>query len=398
MNILTEFYLLLKNEETPIFVSEVIEALWPKDKRPQIHKRKKTTDGYTFTIALPPGISFKDFYSKLDYFKDAAGGNKINVSISQSGKMAILQLNQKMLEAYYDYPFDQPAKGILPVPIGYSLDGLQVIDLANHEHILIGGETGSGKTTCLTAIITALRNLEEPPILMIIDLKKSGDYSYLDDSVMLITDRETAGQALDRLTQEMKRRQHILYDAKCKDIKKYNKVGGKMPWLVLIIDELAQLKDPDAQETLEDLLALSRASGFRIIAATQRPSAQIFKKKSFGDAKANFTITICYRTRSAVDSKVILGSGEGATLPKIPGRGILQIGCDMIEIQTPYFDPEGMPNVDQFAPPGVSKKLAINRNADRMGSFRQPTSAAPAVPVRTGSPKKIKSVDRGRNN
>lgn len=398
MNILTEFYLLLKDEEMPIFVSEVIKALWPKDKRPQIHKRKKTCDGYIFTIALPPGISFKDFYSKLDYFKDAAGGSKVNVSISQSGKMAILQINQNMLKESYDYPFGQPIKGTLPVPIGYSLDGLKIIDLANHEHILIGGETGSGKTTCLTAILTALRQLEEPPIMVIIDLKKSGDYSYLDDSVMLITDRAEAGQALDRLLQEMKRRQQILYDSKCKDIKKYNKVGGKMPWIVLIIDELAQLKDPDDQETLEDLLALSRASGIRIIAATQRPSAQIFKKKSFGDAKANFTITICYRTRSSVDSKVILGSGEGATLPKIPGRGILQIGCDMIEIQTPYFDPEAMPDVDKFAPLGLSKDIAIDRNDDRLGSVRQPANTAATVPVITCSPKETKGTSRCRHN
>lgn len=382
----------------PIFVSEVIEALWSKDRRPQIHKRKKTADGYTFTIALPPGISFKDFYSKLDYFKDAAGGNKVNVSITQSGKMAILRVNSKILEEKYDYLFDTELKGILPVPIGYSIDGLKVIDLADHEHILIGGETGSGKTTGLTVIITALQNLPDPPILIIIDLKKSGDYSYLDDSVMLITDRDTAGQALDRVYQEMKRRQQILYDSKCKDIKKYNKVGGKMPWIVLIIDELAQLKDPDSQETLEDLLALSRASGIRIIAATQRPSCQIFKKKSFGDAKANFTITVCYRTRSAIDSKVILGSGEGATLPKIPGRGILQIGCDMIEIQTPYIDPEAIPNVDQFSPDRLSKKLSNNRGFDGMGSAGHSTNATFNIPFITGNAKKIESTNRGRNN
>jgi hypothetical protein len=144
-------------------------------------------------------LNYDEFLEKLDYFKDAAGGNKCNVSISQSGKMAILQISTNLLENSYDYPFETELKGILPVPIGYTVDGLKILDLAAHEHVLIGGETGSGKTTALTVIITALRGLKEPPILIIIDLKKSGDYSYLGDDVLLITDRETAGQALDRL-------------------------------------------------------------------------------------------------------------------------------------------------------------------------------------------------------
>jgi S-DNA-T family DNA segregation ATPase FtsK/SpoIIIE len=385
-------------QDIPLAVIETIEALWEEKKRPQIHAKKKTPTGYTFTIALPPGVAFKDFCAKLDYFRDSAGGNKVNVNISQSGKMAILTISTNILGDFYAYPVDYPRDGILPIPIGYSTKGLEIIDLAKHEHVLIGGETGSGKTTCLNVIIVSLLSLQEPPILIVIDLKKSGDYCYLDDRVLLITDRVTACQALERVLQEMRKRQQILYDSRCKDIHTYNKHGGKMPWLVLIIDELAQLKNEDAQETLEDLLSLSRASGVRIIAATQRPSAKIFKAKSFGDAKANFTITICYRTRSAIDSRVILGTGEGVTIPKIPGRGLLQIGCDLIEIQTPHIDPEEVMQIDQFSPSGVSKELAPNRNINGVGSAGHSANNTLAIPFLSRCTAKIKSLVRGRKD
>jgi S-DNA-T family DNA segregation ATPase FtsK/SpoIIIE len=398
LNILQEFMLLIRDEEMPVQVSEVITALWEKDKRPQIHKWKKIDNGYTFTIALPPSISFKDFYSKLDYFKDHAGGNKVNVSISQSGKMAIMQISNNTLKDYYDYQFVEANNMILPVPIGYSKDGLQIIDIAKHEHVLIGGETGSGKTTCLNVIIVSLLSLPEPPILIIVDLKKSGDYSYLDDRVMLITDRAEALQALTRLMQETKKRQELLYNSRCKDIHKYNKVGGKMPWIVLIIDELAQLKNEDAQETLEDLLALSRSSGVRIICATQRPSSKIFKAKSFGDAKANFTITICYRTRSAIDSSVIIGIGDAAKLKKVPGRGLLQIGCDLIEIQTPYIDIDEVMQVEQLSPRVLSKELQSCRDTFRMGGARCSTNADAFISVFKSSTKEIKGIGRGRKD
>lgn len=379
-------------QDIPLAVIETIEALWPEDRRPQIHAKQKSTNGHTFTIALPPGISFKDFFAKQEYFKDAAGGNKVNVVVTQSGKMAILQITTNILAEYYDYPVC-PLDGILPVPIGYSTRGLEIIDLAKHEHILIGGETGSGKTTCLTVIIHSLLSLEQSPLTMVIDLKKSGDYAYLDDRALVITNRDTACQALERIFQETQKRQQILHDAKCKDIHAYHKRGGQLPWIVLIIDELAQLKNEVAQETLEDLLCLSRASGIRIIAATQRPSAKIFKAKSFGDAKANFTITICYRTRSAVDSRVILGTGEGATLPKVPGRGLLQIGCDLIEIQTPYLE------VDNELPAhGLPEKRPPNGTFDGMGVLGHTADNPLALSFFKGCAAKIKSLVGNRED
>jgi S-DNA-T family DNA segregation ATPase FtsK/SpoIIIE len=335
VNILREFWYFLTDQEEPLEIKEVVEALWAKEKRPQMGKVKKTALGWEINFTLPAGISFRDFSNKAEYFRDALGD--VNVEIIRAGKQARLKVITNLLKSKYPYDWSVKREGILPVQFGYSTDGLKILDLAKHEHILIGGETGSGKTTLLNSIICSLLTLPEPPIIMLIDLKVSGDYSYLEDKLTLITDRGEAYTALARLMAEVIMRQRKLKAAKCPDILKYNQRGDKMPYIILIIDELAQLKDPGAQEVLEDLLSLSRASGVRIIGATQRPSAKIFRLKSFGDAKANFTIRVCYRTMSGIDSRIILDATNGADLPKIPGRGILRIGCDLIEIQTPYL-------------------------------------------------------------
>jgi S-DNA-T family DNA segregation ATPase FtsK/SpoIIIE len=339
VNILREFWYFLTDQDEPLEIKEVVNALWAKEKRPQMGKPKKTALGWEFNFTLPAGISFRDFANKAEYFRDALGN--VNVEVVRAGKQAKLKVITSLLKQKYPYDWSVKREGILPVQFGYSTDGLKILDLAKHEHILIGGETGSGKTTLLNSIICSLLTLPEPPIIVLIDLKVSGDYSYLEDKLTLITDRGEAYSALGRLMAEVIIRQRKLKATKCPDNIKYNERNSdKMPYIILIIDELAQLKDPDAQEVLEDLLSLSRASGVRIIGATQRPSAKIFRLKSFGDAKANFTIRVCYRTMSGIDSKIILDATNGADLPKIPGRGILRIGCDLFEIQTPYLDPE----------------------------------------------------------
>ena len=368
--------------EIPLAVTETIEALWADNRRPQIHVKKKTVNGYTFTIALPAGISFKDFYSKHDYFKDAAGGNKVQVDISQSGKMVILEIDTDMLGDYFTYSADYTLKGIMPIPVGYSNKGLEVIDLASLPHMLIGGCTGSGKSGCIHVAVNSLLNLPVPPTVVLIDLKMS-EYNYLEKRVMLVTELETACQALDRLVQEMRKRQLLLKQSGFNNIAKYNaKCSLKLQYIVLVIDELAELKNKDAQEDLETLLRLCRTSGICIVAATQRPSSKIFSSKSFGDAKANFNCRICYQVLSGTDSRIILDSGEGANLPCIPGRAIMRNGRDLIEIQTPYLDPEEVQNNDEFQEARQTKRQQINRDTNGVGRIGCKANSNTPVPIR----------------
>lgn len=344
-------------QEIPLAVSETIEALWEEKRRPQVHAKKRSANGYTFTIALPAGVSYRDFASKADYFRDSAGGNKINVSISQSGKMAILQISTNMLGDYFAYDCNYPKEGILPIPIGHSKDGIVVVDLISLPHLLIGGTTGGGKSNAIHCIANSLLSLSEPPMMILIDLKVA-EYTYLGSKVMLVTELDIACQALRRLVSEMRQRQQLLKESKFVNIVKYNaRCTETIPYIVLIIDELAELKDKEAQEDLETLLRLCRASGICIIGATQRPSAKIFSSKSFGDAKANFVGRLCYQTISGIDSRIILDSSEGADLPAIPGRAYWRHGRQLTEVQTPYFDIEGVQDIDQLPPTMLPERL-----------------------------------------
>lgn len=340
-------------------ILEVIDALWAEDRKPQI----QTSKNGTFVINLPAGISFKDFYAKKDYFKDAIGGSEVIVNISQKGKQAILQIHQNCLKKYYEYQSEYNKNGILPIPLGYSNQGLEVIDLTILPHMLIGGSTGGGKSNFIHGTIESLKNLPQQPQVMLIDLKMS-EYAYLENEVLLITELKQADEALTRLVQEMRKRQMLLKKSRCVDIKRYNKNHrDKLSYIVLIIDELAELKLRAAQDNLETLLRLCRASGIIIIAATQRPSSCMFAKKSFGDSKANFSGRLCFQVNSEIDKKIILDEYGTEKIENISGRAIWRHGIEIKTIQTMYFNPEGrgIDDVQQYESQGIAQNRIDNK-------------------------------------
>lgn len=322
--------------EIPLSVAQVIEACWEDERRPQLSNRKRTKLGYDFYFALPAGISFRDFAAKKEYFRDNIGLN-CTVDVVHSGKMAILRVVTQQLKSRYLYAWDYDKKGVLPIPIGYTHNGLITVDLADIPHILIGGITGGGKSNIIHVIVNSLLHLPVPPQTVLIDLKMS-EYNYLENHVMVVTDQDSARKTLSSLVNEMRNRQRTLKSAKCVNIAKYNARYDPLPYIVLVIDELAELTDEDSQDDVETLLRLCRSSGICIVSATQRPDANTFKK--FGQSKANFRGRLCFQVADAVNSKIILDNGLGAELPDTPGRAIWKLGKDFTEVQTPYLDPE----------------------------------------------------------
>jgi S-DNA-T family DNA segregation ATPase FtsK/SpoIIIE len=336
-NDLREIIMPMLGMEVPLAVSEVIEACWCDDRRPQLNSKKKTALGYDFYFALPAGISFRDFAAKREYFRDAIGLHS-TVDVIHAGKMALLRVVAQQLKSRYLYDWDYEKRGILPIPIGYTHTGLIVANLADIPHLLIGGITGGGKSNALHVIINSLLCLSVGPKIIVIDLKKS-EFNYLENHIeMLVTEQDEANRVLRGLIGEMRRRQNIFKAVKSVNIQKYNTKHEPLPYIVLVIDELAELTDEAAQDDVETLLRLCRASGICIIAATQRPDAQTFKK--FGQSKANFRGRLCFQVADAINSKIILDNGMGADLPDTPGRAIWKLGKDLVEVQTPYLDPE----------------------------------------------------------
>ena len=219
-------------------------------------------------------------------------------------------------------------KSPLSFALGQDVGGMAVAaDLAAMPHLLIAGATGSGKSVCVNSLISCLLLMNKPDELrlLMVDPKRVELTGYNGIPHLLapvVVELERVVGALQWVTREMDKRYHKLAQAGCRNIKDYNtqlEASGakKLPYLVVIIDELADLMmlAPDETErTLTRLAQLARATGIHLVIATQRPSVDVLT----GLIKANFPARIAFAVASGVDSRVILDQ-PGAE--RLLGRG-----------------------------------------------------------------------------
>ena len=212
----------------------------------------------------------------------------------------------------------------LPIGLGQGISGeCQIVDLAQTPHLLIAGATGSGKSVCVNSIICSLicaRTPEQLRLLLIdpkiVELKFYNDIPHLLTPV--ITESKRAFQALQYCLFEMERRYSLLDEVGVRDIASYNrKAAETLPYIVIIIDELADLMATSGKEleaTLARLAAMARAVGMHIVLATQRPSIDVIT----GLIKANIPSRIAFMVASKFDSRIII---DGVGAEKLLGRG-----------------------------------------------------------------------------
>jgi S-DNA-T family DNA segregation ATPase FtsK/SpoIIIE len=211
-------------------------------------------------------------------------------------------------------------------------------DLTKMPHLLIAGATGSGKTACLNTIICCLLMYNTPNDVrfILIDPKRVEltQYNSIPHlATPVIVDTTKAIDALRWLLEEMEQRYRKLAAAGVRHIEGYNKNKqgtDKLPYLVLIVDELADLMMAgfdDVESSLCRLAQLSRATGIHLVVATQRPSVDVVT----GLIKANFPTRISFAVTSQVDSRTIL---DGAGAEKLLGRG------DMLYMPTEAAKPK----------------------------------------------------------
>jgi len=218
------------------------------------------------------------------------------------------------------------AKSTLALALGKGAGGeAGTGDLARMPHLLIAGATGSGKTVCLNATICCLllHNTPNDVRFIMIDPKRvelTTFNSIPHLATPVITNTDKALEALRWLNAEMDRRYQQLASATARNIESYNKNRQgkeKLPYLVLIIDELADLMmagSDEVEQILCRLAQLARATGIHLIVATQRPSVDVVT----GLIKANFPTRLSFAVTSQVDSRTIL---DGAGAEKLLGRG-----------------------------------------------------------------------------
>lgn len=221
------------------------------------------------------------------------------------------------------------AKSKSSFAVGKDIGGNCIVgNIAKLPHMLIAGTTGSGKSVCMNSIIISLLYKASPEDvkLIMVDPKmvELGIYNDIPHLLIpVVTDPKKAAGSLQWAVTEMMRRYKAMSDAGVRDLESYNSIlqneeeGQKLPQVVVIIDELADLMLVAAKEVEESICRIAqmgRAAGIHLVIATQRPSADVIT----GLMKANIPSRIAFAVASAMESRIILDT-QGAE--KLVGRG-----------------------------------------------------------------------------
>jgi len=232
-------------------------------------------------------------------------------------------------------------------------------DLADMPHLLVAGSTGTGKTIYLNGLILSLLYHNSPSSLkfILIDPKRVEFQNYNDLPHLLcpvIYDPQKTINALQWLVKEMERRFEVFSEIPTRNIDTYNKTksviasGLNLPYIVLIVDELADLmaaKGREIEAGVVRLAQMARATGIHLVLATQRPSVEVIT----GLIKANVTSRITFQVASQIDSRTIL---DAAGAEKLLGAGdMLFVSAKSIRprrIQSPYVSEADVKKVTEF--------------------------------------------------
>lgn len=292
-------------------------------------------------------------------FAVALGVDKVSVQrIKDEIVLFVPNAERKIVDfkdALYWYCNDLKVKNMaLPILLGMNFHGQkEAIDLATMPHILVAGETGSGKSVFEAAILGSLAVLKEPTDLSfyLVDTKQLDLplFSVLPHVKEVIDNLDKFHDTIKYIVKVIRDRMTELKCAQVRNISEYRGMGLHMGYIVILIDELADLIDqdtlarkagqyediPSVKQWLKHIVQISRAAGVHIIACTQRTSVKIVD----GDTKANFPCRIALRLPTEADSRTILGTGGAQFLL---GKG------DML-IQRPEIE-----RVERFHGPFVS--------------------------------------------
>jgi len=295
-----------------------------------------------YELQPAPGVKLSRIVNLSDNIALNLSANGVRIEAPIPGRSAVgieIPNNEREIVTLGDIIENTNKIGELPLILGKDIAGNVVVsDLVTMPHLLIAGATGSGKSVCINSLITSLlfkKSPEDVRFVMIdpkmVELKIYNGIPHLLTEV--VTNPRNATKALRWIIYEMENRYKLLDEQYVRDIKGYNKrVKEKIPYIIVIVDEFANLmaiSQREVEDAVIRLASMSRAVGIHLIMATQRPSVDVIT----GLIKANFPYRIAFQVASRVDSRTILDT-MGAE--KLLGQG------DML------FSPAGSINIQRI--------------------------------------------------
>lgn len=280
-----------------------------------------------FVVSIPPSVQIKTVLqtqADLKFWLEAPSDIRLLAPIPGTSKIGIEVPNDTrkivgLKSVLQSKEYHKIKEDSLSFILGQDIIGVPVfLDILTMPHLLVAGSTGTGKSACLNTLLISLlyRYSPEQLRLILVDPKQVEFSVYAGMPHLMfneiIFEQSKALAMLDWANREMADRYKILRERSCRNIGEYNnKIGPdekKMPFIVIIIDEFAQLiMSAGDKKNLENkvgtLAQLARAAGIHLIFSTQRPSADILD----GTIKNNFTSKICFKTSNGVSSSVVLG-------------------------------------------------------------------------------------------
>ncbi|MBF0493624.1 MAG: DNA translocase FtsK [Candidatus Omnitrophica bacterium] len=292
--------------------------------------------------SLSDNISLAMKSSNIRIVAPLPGKGTIGIEIPND-KSELVRLKDIMQSSVYN-----EEKSQLKLALGKDISGNPVVlDLAGMPHLLMAGTTGSGKTVCINCIISSLLLNQTPSDLKLLMVDPKRVELMMFEGIPhlvspIVTSPKKVAASLAWLIGEMERRYDVFAAKGVRNITTYKQRKKddweNMPYIVLIIDELADLmavSQQDIEGSIMRLAQLSRAAGIHMILATQRPSVDVIT----GVIKANFPARISFKVASKVDSRTVLDAngaekllGRGDMLIMQPGRSDLVRGqCALVE-------------------------------------------------------------------
>lgn len=356
-----------------------------------------------FEVEPAEGVRVNKFVQLADDLARVMEASSVRVIAPIPGKSSVgIEIpNSNPATVYFKSIVNSPefaeSESMLTLAIGKTTSGeISTLDLSKMPHLLIAGTTGSGKSVCINTIICSILYHASPDEVkfVMIDPKKVEMTLYKslqgyhllkmkDIDEPIVTSVDNAILALRALEKEMDRRYNVLAEAVVRNISEYNEKmekGGEkiMPYIILVVDELADLmmlSAKDVEAPIARLAQLARAVGIHLVIATQRPSVDVIT----GVIKANFPSRIAFQVASKIDSRTIIDQ-PGAD--KLIGRGdMLHLGTgssDVFRMHNAFLTLEeieaimghitGQPKSDEIVLPSVRESLQNEYSGSDDGS------------------------------